>query len=159
MDRNDLGEGAQVRAYISERREGGRKVWSGRPLIGIETISRRFGSRNFDGVNVISPKLTILPGGNEAIQWMGRRGWAEFRPSLTIIRCCLHSFFPLCVLICFHRFHSNTNRVKRVYLLDRRHVNRSKIDRVAKYRNFPRKINYHGHRFSVNSFVRLNNFV
>lgn len=70
-----------------------------RPLIGIETISRRFGSRSLDGVNVISPKLTILRGGNEAIQWMGGRGWAEFGRSLTIIRC---PFFPLCVLICFY---------------------------------------------------------
>lgn len=51
-------------------------VWlEERPLIGIETTSRRFGSRNLDGgVNVISPKLTILRGGNEAIQWVeGRR--------------------------------------------------------------------------------------
>lgn len=79
----------------------------------------------------------------------------------TLLPSLLFSFMRSYLLPLSYRFHSNTNRVKRVYLLDRHHVNRSKIDRVAKYRNFPlpRKINYHGHRFSVNSFVRLNNFV
>lgn len=79
----------------------------------------------------------------------------------TLLPSLLFSFMRSYLLPLSYRFHSNTNRVERVYLLDRRHVNRSKIDRVAKYRNFPlpRKINYHGHRFSVNSFVRLNNFV
>lgn len=87
-----MGEGAQ--AYIWGK--GRRKVWSGKDRL---LESRRFGSRSLDGVNVISPKLTILRGGNEAIQWMGGRGWAEFGRSLTIIRC---PFFPLCVLICFY---------------------------------------------------------
>lgn len=80
----------------------------------------------------------------------------------TLLPSLLFSFMRSYLLPLSYRFHSNTNRVERVYLLDRRHVNRSKIDRVAKYRNFPLplpKINYHGHRFSVNSFVRLNNFV
>lgn len=59
---------------VREKGKGGGKFGWERPLIGIETISRRFRSRNLDGVNVISPKLTILRGGNEAIQWMEGEG-------------------------------------------------------------------------------------
>lgn len=74
----------------------------------------------------------------------GGRGWAEFGPSLTIIRCCLHPFFtPYAFLFASHYPPSidstliQIDRVKRVYVTRVwRRVNRSKIDRVAKYRNF-----------------------
>lgn len=94
----------------------------------------------------------------------GGRGWAEFGPSLTIIRCCLHPFFtPYAFLFASHYSPSidstliQIDRVKRVYVTRVwRRVNRSKIDReIFEIFSLPRKINSYRHRFSVNSFVRF----
>lgn len=79
----------------------------------------------------------------------GGRGWAEFGPSLTIIRCCLHPFFtPYAFLFASHYPPSidstliQIDRVKRVYVTRVcRRVNRSKIDReILKFFLFLEKL-------------------